>query len=99
MIMKDDFFRTENFNDEVVLKFAEYLRENDLYVIKCRPHTKVNFVMPEDKEKQERLLRDILDTLNDGFYSNDSCINFLYELVRSYQIDDHVEESEEEKQK
>ena len=83
--MKDDFFRTENFNAEVLLKFAQYLEENDLYIIKCRPHTKVNFVMPADKEKQEQLLKDILDALNDGFYSNDSCINFLYELVKRYQ--------------
>ena len=85
MFMKDEFYRTENFNQEVMLKFAKYLEENDLYVIKCRPHNKVNFAMPKDKEKREQLLADILDALNDGFYSSDSCINFLYELVKRYQ--------------
>ena len=96
--MKNEFYRTENFNEEVVRKFAEYLDANDLYIIKCRPHGNVHFVMPQNQEKREELLKAIIDTLNNGFYSNDSCINYLYELVKRYQ-DDYVEESEEEKNK
>lgn len=85
MFMDDRFFRTENFNEEVMQKFAEFLDANDLYVMKSRPHTKEVFVLPADPDKREELLVKITDALNDGFYSNDSCIAYLYELYRSYQ--------------
>ena len=85
-IFKDDyFFRDENFNDEVIRAFVDFLRKNDLYIMKSRPHTKEWFVLPESPEKREKLLEEITYALNDGFYSNDSCIQYLYELFRRYQ--------------
>ena len=83
--MRDKFYRTENFNQEVMSKFADYLDANDLYVMKSRQHSNVHFVVPEDPQKREELLEKILEALNDGFYSNNSCIEYLYELVKRYQ--------------
>ncbi|MBR4800909.1 MAG: hypothetical protein IK048_04515 [Clostridia bacterium] len=85
--MGDYYFRTENFNEEVMQKFAEFLKANDFYVIKSRPHTKEVFTLPSEPEKREELLVKITNALNDGFYSNDSCIAYLYELFRSYQVE------------
>ncbi|MBQ9276426.1 MAG: hypothetical protein IJ226_02400 [Clostridia bacterium] len=81
----DYFFRDDNFNDEVMQAFADFLSRNDLYVMKSRPHRKEIFVLPESIEKREKLLEEITMALNDGFYSNDSCIRYLYELFRRYQ--------------
>lgn len=83
--MSDYFFRTDNFNDEVMKEFLDYLARNDLYVMKSRRHTNEKFVLPESPEKREQLLEEITTALNDGFYSNDSCIHYLYELFRRYQ--------------
>lgn len=82
--MKGTFYRTDNFNDEVMKKFAEYLEENDLYVIKSRGHHSGIFELPKDSKTREKLLEEIVDALNDGFYSNDSCIAYLYALFEKY---------------
>lgn len=96
--MKDDYlFRTENFNREIMEKFADFLDANDLYVMRSRPHTKEVFVLPDDPAKREELLEKITYALNDGFYSNGSCIMYLYELFRSYQRN-YEEEKKKDKQ-
>ncbi|MBO4381159.1 MAG: hypothetical protein J5815_03285 [Clostridia bacterium] len=82
--MKNTFYRTENFNDEVMQKFAEYLDENDLYVIKSRGYHDGPFELPKNPETREKLLEEIVESLNDGFYSNDSCIAYLYALFEKY---------------
>lgn len=83
--MDDYFFRSENFNDEVMKAFADFLTKNDLYIMKSRRHTNEIFVLPNSAEKREKLLEEITYALNDGFYSNDSCIRYLYELFKRYQ--------------
>ena len=81
------FFKRENYNEETMKLFAQFLDANDLYVIKSRPHTKKHFALPNDCKKREELLGKIVEALNDGFYSSDSCVAYLYELVGRYQDD------------
>jgi|GEM_PF-5277162 len=81
------FYITENFNQEVMKKFADFLDANDLYIMRSRPHRSEKYVLPESPEKREELLKAIVDGLNDGFYSERSCVAFLYELLRRYQPD------------
>ena len=89
------FYITENFNQEVMKKFADFLDANDLYIMHSRPHRSEKYVLPESPEKREELLKAIVDALNDGFYSERSCVAFLYELLRRYQPD--YKEGEAEK--
>ena len=83
--MEEYFYRKKNYNEEVMKEFADFLTNNDLYIMKSRPHRKEIFVLTESIEKQKKLLEEITYALNDGFYSNDSCIQYLYELFRRYQ--------------
>ena len=79
--------RDNNFNREVMEMFAAYLDANNLYILKSNPNRNINFALPKDNEKREELLKRIIDALNDGFYSADSCLAYIYELVLEYQDD------------
>ncbi len=75
----------KTFGEYAMTKFAYFLELNNMKIIKSNPKGRMEkYSAPESVEDKCKLLDDIIEALNDGFYSDESCIAFIYNLIDAY---------------
>ncbi len=78
----------EILNDGVVKELEKFFREKNLIIIKQNSVIRGTFQVPRDEEIKNEVLKNIVFAINDGFYSDYACIEYIKNIIQDGMVKD-----------